>query len=285
MDITGILESIQQIFTDFGFKILSAIAIAVIGFWIAKKISAFAGKAFERMELDPTLHRFFSNLIYWLLLGFVIIAALGALGINTGAFMAILGAAGLAIGLAMEGSLSNFAAGVLIILFRPFKVGDYIEVDENEGKVEKIQLFHSTLVTYDNETIIIPNSEITGNVITNYSTKEWVRVEIPLTVSHGADFNKVKEIMMEVATHSGRALNEPPAEVQVTSMTENGLEMQLEVTVMPIDREDVVFEISDLIFPYSWRSLAKRQSLNQRLRKQSIGLTIWEPPLVVSTPS
>lgn len=247
MDFTTILESIQTTFAEFGFGLLSAVAIAVIGFWIVKKIASFAGKAFDRMDLDPTLNKFFSSLIYWLMAGFVIIAALGALGINTGAFMAVLGAAGLAIGLAMEGSLSNFAAGVLIILFRPFKVGDYIEVDENGGKVERIQLFHTTLVTYDNETIIIPNSEITGNVITNYSTKDWVRVEIPLTVSHGADFNKVKSIMMDIATRSGRALNDPPAEVQVTEITENGLKMQLEVTVHPIDREDVIFEVSDMI--------------------------------------
>jgi len=247
MDFSSILADIQTIFTEFGFKILSALGIAFVGFWIAKKIASFAGKAFERMDLDPTLNRFFSNLLYWLLLGFVIIAALGALGIQTGAFMAILGAAGLAIGLAMEGSLSNFAAGVLIILFRPFKVGDFIEVDENGGQVEKIQLFHTTLVTYDNETIIIPNSEITSNVVTNFSTKEWVRVEIPLTVSHGADFGKVKEIMMSIAERSGRALNDPPAEVQVTEITEDGLKMQLEVTVHPIDREDVIFEVSDMI--------------------------------------
>lgn len=247
MDFQSILADIQKIFTEFGFKILSALGIAIVGFWIAKKLASFAGKAFDKMDLDPTLNRFFCNLIYWLLLGFVIIAALGALGIQTGAFMAILGAAGLAIGLAMEGSLSNFAAGVLIILFRPFKVGDYIEVDENGGQVEKIQLFHSTLVTYDNETIIIPNSEITSNVVTNYSTRDWVRVEIPLTVSHGADFGKVKEIMMDIARLSGRSLNDPPAEVQVTEITENGLKMQLEVTVHPIDREDVIFEVSDMI--------------------------------------
>ncbi len=246
-DIQGIIESIKATFADFGLQVLSAIGIIIVGFWLAKKIASLAQRGFKRVELDETLRRFFKNIIYYAMIIFVIIAALGAIGINTNSFLAVLGAAGLAVGLAMEGSLSNFAAGVNIILFRPLRVEDWVEVDENFGRVDKLGMLHTILVTLDNETIIIPNTEITGNIFTNYSTQGWVRVELPLMVSHNADFKAVKALMFDSVEQAKMLLKEPAPEVQILDIDEKGLKLQLEVTVEPKDREDALFELADIV--------------------------------------
>jgi len=177
MDFSNILPRLQELLAFYGLKILAAIIIFVVGRWIAKALKNMIKRMMTKGNVDEILVSFVGNLTYIALLAFVIIAALNQLGIQTTSFIAIIGAAGLAIGLALQGSLANFAAGVLMIIFRPFKVGDYIEGAGVAGAVEKVHIFTTQLKTPDNKTIIIPNAKIMGDNITNYSAKipgEWI---------------------------------------------------------------------------------------------------------------
>ncbi|MEM1268942.1 MAG: mechanosensitive ion channel domain-containing protein [Bacteroidota bacterium] len=238
------LVSIFDRLLELGERLLTAGAIIIIGLWLAKLAVRLVKRSFTKANLDATLSSFLESLIYYGLVVFVIIAALNRLGVQTASFVAVLGAVGLAIGLATEGSLSNFAAGALIALFHPFRVGDFVEIADSEGHVEKIQIFNTVIRTLDNETVIIPNSEVTGGKIVNYSAKPYVRAEVPLLIGHDADFATVEALLFEAASASKRVLAEPAAEVQITDFTENGLRLQVEVTTLPGDREDVVFEVA-----------------------------------------
>ena len=171
MEIQQLIAKGYELGTEFGVNILAALAIFIIGRWVVKYLKKLTLRVMEKRNVDPTLTKFVANLAYVALLAFVVIAALGMLGIQTTSFIAVLGAAGLAVGLALQGSLSNFAAGVLMIIFRPFKVGDFVEGAGVAGIVEEIQIFTTRLATPDNKTIIIPNAKLTADNIINYSAK------------------------------------------------------------------------------------------------------------------
>jgi hypothetical protein len=170
---------IQTTGVDFGINLITAIVIFFVGKWVVNLVVKGLLKAMQKSEVDTTLRRFVANLARMLLMLFVIIAAIGALGVKTASLVALIGAAGLAVGLALQGSLSNFAAGVLIVLFRPYKVGDWIEGGGVSGSVEEVQILTTVLKTGDNKRVIIPNSQIMGTTITNYSANETRRVANP----------------------------------------------------------------------------------------------------------
>lgn len=199
INIEQLVEQVRELAVSFGLNIIAALAILVIGIWIIKFIRRIVEKRLDKREIDPTLAKFLLNLIYFLLLTVVILAALSQLGIETTSFIAILGAAGLAVGLALQGSLANFASGVLLIIFRPFKVDDFVKLADEEGFVEKIQIFTTQIRTFDNRTIIIPNSVITGSKITNYTTKEIRRVDLSIGISYGDNIKHAIESLMEIA--------------------------------------------------------------------------------------
>jgi small conductance mechanosensitive channel len=180
-----IVVKIWELLTVYGIKVVAAIVVLIVGRWIAKGFTSLTEKVMNKRQVDPTIVSFVANLIYIALLVFVVLAALGQLGIQTTSFIAVIGAAGLAIGLALQGSLSNFAAGFLMIIFRPFKVGDYIEEAGVAGTVEEIHIFTTQLVTPDNKTIIVPNAKMTGDNITNYSAKGTRRVELVFGIGYG----------------------------------------------------------------------------------------------------
>jgi small conductance mechanosensitive channel len=169
---------IQTTGVDFGINLITAIVIFFVGKWVVNLVVKGLLKAMQKSEVDTTLRRFVANLARMLLMLFVIIAAIGALGVKTASLVALIGAAGLAVGLALQGSLSNFAAGVLIVLFRPYKVGDWIEGGGVSGSVEEVQILTTVLKTGDNKRVIIPNSQIMGTTITNYSANETRRVDL-----------------------------------------------------------------------------------------------------------
>ena len=171
------LTAAQDMLTTFGINGLVALAILIVGQWIAKILGRTTKKVMTHRGVDPTLVNFTTSLLYYSALAFVVIAALNRLGIQTASLIAVLGAAGLAIGLALQGSLSNFAAGVLIIIFRPFNVGDMIEGAGVFGRVEEIQLFTTTVITPDNATVIVPNTKLSNDNITNFTTQPNRRVE------------------------------------------------------------------------------------------------------------
>ena len=246
-DLDSVLQQVVELVGRFGLSALGSIAILLVGSWAVRLIKRPLFRVLERSKLDDAIAHFLTSLVGYALLAFVVIAALSNLGVATGSFVAVLGAAGLAIGLAMEGSLGNLAAGILIATFRPFSAGDLIEAADHEGIVEKITIFNTTMVTLDNETVIVPNAELTSASLINYSAREFVRVEVPAVVGHEASIGKVRQVLEAVPPRCSRVLDEPVAEVQVTELTEAGVRVQLEVSVLPKDREDAVFEVAEAI--------------------------------------
>lgn len=223
LDLSNLLPKIYELLTVYGLRVIAALAIFIIGRWVAKGLRRFIRKMMTRSNVDPTLISFVVNLAYVALLAFVIIAALNQLGIQTASFIAILGAAGLAIGLALQGSLSNFAAGVLMIIFRPFKVGDLIEAAGVTGTVEEIQIFTTQLKTPDNKTIIVPNASVTADNITNYSAKGTRRVDMVFGIGYEDDIDKARGIILEILAQDERVLKDPEAVVLVSELADSSV--------------------------------------------------------------
>ena len=200
------LQKIYELVSIWGIKVLAAVAIFIIGRWVSKGFRNVVKRLMSKRNVDATIVGFIGNLTYVALLAFFIIAALGQLGIQTTSFIAILGAAGLAVGLALQGSLANFAAGFLMIIFKPFKVGDYVEIAGTAGTVEEIHIFTATLKTPDNKTVIIPNAKITGDNIINWTTKGTRRVDMVFGIGYDDDIDKAKKVMANVLAKDDRIL-------------------------------------------------------------------------------
>lgn len=187
MNIEEITETSIGLMTQWGFKILGAVALLIVGRMVAGLIRKAIRRAMKKADADPTLIPFVSSLAYYLAVAVVIIAVLGIFGIQTTSLVAILGAAGLAVGLALQGTLSHFASGVMLLIFRPFGVGDLVEVADTTGKVEKIGIFTTTLKSVDNVMITVPNSQVYGNTIKNMNGYDTRRVDMVMGVSYGDD--------------------------------------------------------------------------------------------------
>jgi len=243
----GIVAKVQEFSTVFGLKILTAILIVVVGRWVARIIRRATEKLMTRSKVDVTLVTFVGNLIYVALLTFIILAALAQLGIQTTSFIAVIGAAGLAVGLALQGSLANFAAGVLMLIFRPFQAGDFIEGAGVAGVVEEIQIFTTQLRTVDNKTIIIPNAKITGDNITNYTKKEKRRVDLVIGVSYGDDIEKVKSVVADVLNGDERVLKDPPPTIAVLELGDSSVNFAVRPWVKTGDYWDVYFDTTERI--------------------------------------
>jgi len=211
----AIISKVQELVSTFGIKVVTALLILLIGRWVAKFLRNLTGNMMAKGNLDATLVKFVGNLVYFALLAFVVLAALGQVGIQTTSFIAVIGAAGLAVGLALQGSLANFAAGVLLVIFRPFKVGDYIEGAGVGGVVEEIHIFSTLLGTLDNKAIIVPNAKLTGDNITNYTMKEKRRIDLVFSVSYGEEIEKVKRVIVGVLGSDARILKDPSPTVAV----------------------------------------------------------------------
>ena len=231
----------------YGLKVIAAIAILVIGWFIAKGIRSIIQHMLRRGNVDETLVSFVASLCYVGIMAFVIIAAIGKLGIHTASFVAILGAAGLAIGLALQGSLANFAAGVLMIIFKPFKVGDYIEGGGVTGVVEEIGIFTTDLKSPDNKKVIVPNAKMTSDKIVNYTVKEIRRVDIVAGVSYGDDLDKVKKVLSEILAKDDRILKDPPPTIGVLELAESSINFAVRPWVKTADYWDVFFATQENI--------------------------------------
>ncbi len=216
-------QKVYDLLMLYGVKVIAAIAIFVIGRWVAKGFRSLTQRLMDKKNVDPTVSGFVGNLAYMALLVFVIIAALGQLGIQTTSFIAIIGAAGLAIGLALQGSLSNFASGFLMIIFKPFKVGDYVEVAGVAGTVETIQIFTTTLKTPDNKTVIVPNASVTGDNIVNWTVKGTRRADMVFGIGYDDDIDKAKQIMADVLSKDDRILKDPPIQIAVSELADSSV--------------------------------------------------------------
>tara|TARA_R110002096_G_scaffold172484_11_gene346262 strand:+ start:45326 stop:46117 length:792 start_codon:yes stop_codon:yes gene_type:complete len=228
-------------------NIVIAAAILFGGIWLAKQIKKYVVLMMERRNVDALLASFSSNIVYVALVAFVVIAALSQLGIQTTSFVAIIGAAGLAIGLALQGSLANFASGVMIIAFRPFKVGDFIEAGGVSGIVEGIQIFSTQMRTGDNKAIIIPNSGITGSNITNYSAKDTRRVDMVFGIGYDDDIKKAKDILMELITDDERILKDPAPLVAVSELADSSVNFVVRPWASSADYWGVKFDFTEAV--------------------------------------
>jgi len=232
----------QELVTFYGIKIAAALVILVVGRWIAKAVSRLTERLLNNRKVDRTIVSFVEHLTYIALMTFVVLAALAQLGIQTTSFIAVIGAAGLAIGLALQGSLANFAAGFLLIIFKPFKAGDYIEGAGVAGTVEGIQVFTTVLRTADNKTIIVPNAKIMGDNITNYSAKETRRVDLLFGVSYSDDIDKVRRILQNIVDSDPRILKDPESMIIVKELAESRVNLEVRAWVKTGDYWGVYFD-------------------------------------------
>jgi small conductance mechanosensitive channel len=228
-------------------NIVVAAAILFGGIWLSKRIKNYVASTMEKRNVDVLLASFSSNIIYVALVAFVIIAALGQLGIQTTSFVAIIGAAGLAIGLSLQGSLSNFASGVMIIAFRPFKVGDFIEAGGVAGVVEGIQIFSTQMRTGDNKAIIVPNSNIIGGNITNYSAKDTRRVDLVFGIGYDDDIKKAKDVLTELVNNDERILKDPEPVIAVSELADSSVNFVCRPWVKTADYWNVYFDLTEAV--------------------------------------
>ena len=246
-EVSQLWVQLQGIATDWGIKVIAAVAIFIIGRWVAKGVRRGIRRMMEKGDADPIIIGFVGSIVYIAMLAFVVVAALGQLGIQTTSFIAILGAAGLAIGLALQGSLANFAAGFLMIIFRPFKVGDFVEAAGVAGVVKDMQIFTTTMKTGDNKTIIIPNAKISGDNIINYSAEENRRVDMTVGVAYDADLSKVRDVLNDIISKDERILSDPPSKVAVAELADSSVNFIVRVWTKNEDYWGVKFDATETI--------------------------------------
>jgi small conductance mechanosensitive channel len=243
-------EMIQRgidLLTELGIGIVTAVVVLVVGRWIAKGVTRLVRQALRRYEVDVTLEKFVCSLVYAILLTIVVIAAINQLGVQTTSLVAVVGAAGLAVGLALQGSLSNFAAGVLIVLFRPYKAGDVIDAAGETGTVKEVQIFTTLLDTRDNKRIVIPNSQVMAGSITNYNANEFRRVDLVAGVSYEDDLDKVKAALQDVVAADKRVLAEPKATIAVSEMADSSVNFVVRPWVKSEEYWNVYFDLTEAI--------------------------------------
>ena len=252
-DWNGIIDFLRKNGIDSGtaVELIKNIIVALIIFYVGRMVVSLVvrglRKAMRKQDVDKTLETFVCNLVRIVLLVVVIIAAIGQLGIQTTSFIAIFGAAGLAVGLALQGSLSNFASGVLIVLFRPYKVGDFIEGAGISGSVEQVQILTTILKTGDNKQVIIPNSKIMGSIITNYSANATRRVDLVIGVSYDDDLDKVRSTIQELVASDDRILEEPACTIAVSALADSSVNFVVRPWVNTPDYWPVMFDLTEAV--------------------------------------
>ena len=217
------MSSLIEIGSSIGISLLMALAILIVGRQLVKLILRLITVALEKSKVEDTVRIFVTNLLNTLLMILVFIAAINQLGIETTSIIAVLGAAGLAIGLALQGSLSNFAAGILIVIYRPYKVGDYIEAGNHAGTVKDIQIFSTVLKTPDNKIVVVPNGSIMNGSIVNYSDQDTRRVDLIISCSYEDDIDKVRSVLEDILKKEKRILKDPKPQVAVAELADSSV--------------------------------------------------------------
>ena len=247
VDWAQLLELIQTQGVALAINAAIAIAIFYVGKMVVGMIVRGMRKVMQKQEIDKTLETFVSNLVRIVLMVVVVIAAISQLGIETTSFIAIFGAAGLAVGLALQGSLSNFAAGVLIVLFRPYRVGDFIEGAGIAGVVEQVQILTTVLRTGDNKRIIVPNGQIMESIITNYSANDTRRVDMVVGVSYDDDLDKVRSVLEDLVAAEERILDDPACTIAVSELADSSVNFVVRPWVTTADYWGVKFDLTEAI--------------------------------------
>lgn len=233
------LSALEFYLNKYGVPALTAIITLLVGLFIIKLVVKYAKKAFVAKDIEPTLSGFLINIISWALKIILVITVAGIVGIPMTSFVAILGAAGLAIGLALQGTLSNFAGGILLMLFKPYKVDDFINVQGESGIVKSIQIFTTVLLTTDNKMIFIPNGAIMNGNITNFTLQDVRRVDLKIGVSYSADIKKAKEVLMNVLTSNEKVLLDPAPIVAVAELADSAVVFNVRPYSLTSDYWDV----------------------------------------------
>lgn len=238
---------VKEYAMTYGVNIIGALLIFLIGKWVARRIVDITGKIMEKAKVDKTLVIFAKNILFSVFMAFVIIAALSSIGVQTASLAAVIAAAGLAVGLALQGSLANFASGVMIILFRPFKVGDYIEAAGVSGTVRDVSIFTTTLTTPDNKIIIVPNGNITGGVITNFSREEKRRVDFTFGIGYDDDIRKAKDVIRSVLTSDNRIHSDPDIFIGLSELGDNSVNLAVRIWANSADYWGVYFDTMEKV--------------------------------------
>ncbi|BCQ64322.1 mechanosensitive ion channel protein MscS [Pseudomonas sp. Boi14] len=230
---------------EYGSRVLLAVITLAIGWWLINKLTHKVGKLLALRNADLALQGFISSLANIILKVLLIVSVASMIGVETTSFVAAIGAAGLAIGLALQGSLANFAGGVLILLFRPFRIGDWIEAQGISGTVDSIQIFHTVLRTGDNKTVIVPNGNLSNGIITNYNRQPTRKVVFDVGVDYDADLQKAREVLLELAKDE-RVLADPAPVAVVSTLGDSAITLSLRVWVKTSDYWDVLFQFNEL---------------------------------------
>jgi small conductance mechanosensitive channel len=260
MEMNKIMEMMTYFITTYSLKVVGAILIFIIGKWLARYLSKLLGKILRKNNMDETLTSFLGHITYYTLFLLVLIAAAGQLGINTTSFLTIVGAAGLAVGLALKDSLSNFASGVMLIMFRPFKVGDYVTAGGQSGTVESIAIFNTVLKTPDNQIVIVPNSSITADVITNVNAKPTRRIDLVVGIGYDDNIGEAKSVLEDLIKADNRILSDPAPTIAVSELADSSVNFVVRPWVKTedywavrldlIEKIKLTFDEKGISFPY-----------------------------------
>jgi small conductance mechanosensitive channel len=241
------VDAVWSWISAYSLNIIGAILIFIVGKWLSRRIANILSKLLVKNNVDQTLVNFLANLTYYTLIVLVIVAAAGRLGINTTSFLTIIGAAGLAVGLALKDSLSNFAAGVMLVLFRPFAIGDVVSVAGITAKVENINIFNTHFCSPDNQLIIVPNNKIISDIITNITAKDTRRIDLVVGISYSDDMAKTREILAGLAKEDSRVLADPEPTVAVAELADSSVNLVFRPWVKTADYWDVRFDLTEKI--------------------------------------
>ena len=240
-------NQVSELLSSFGLSLFIALTVLIVGRQVVKIVIKVISSALERSNTEDTVRIFVTNLLNTLLMIVVFIAAINQLGIQTTSIIAVLGAAGLAIGLALQGSLSNFAAGILIVIYRPYKVGDYIQADNHLGTVDDIQIFSTVLKTPDNKLVIVPNGSIMNGSIVNFSNQDKRRVDIIASCSYEDDIDKVKSVLADILSQDDRILSEPEPRIAVSELADSSVNLIVRPWVKNSDYINVYYSLLEEI--------------------------------------
>jgi small conductance mechanosensitive channel len=247
IDLNQLTQQLVEIISTYGLRVLAALLILIVGRVVANAVAGGARKAMHKANVDENLIGFVAGLVRFSIIAFTIIAMLSKLGVQTTSFVAVLGAAGLAVGLALQGSLSNFASGVLLLTFRPFKKGDYIEAGGTSGSVFEISVFTTVLHTPDNKKVIVPNAQITGSVIVNYSANDTRRVDLVAGIGYGDDIGKAREVLQRIVSSHASVLQDPAPVIEVGELADSSVNLIVRPWVKAADYWRVYWDLTEAI--------------------------------------
>ena len=236
------LDWLEKNGTTYALKAAMAVAVLIAGFWLVNRFSKIMRKGLSKAGLEQDVSSFLTSLVVIAIKVFIAVFAIGLIGVNVAAFLGVFAAAGLAIGLALQGSLSNFAAGIIIMILRPYKVNDWVEIQEKFGKVEDIQIFHTIITTPGLKTIIVPNGQVIEGVITNFSNKGFIRMELVVTMPYEESFPRVEAIINQALYSIPKVLQEPVPEVGILNYDSHNIQIAVRPYVLPDDFWEVTFE-------------------------------------------